>query len=361
MRCSKCQSDNRQGLKFCEECGAELRIECPNCNAKIPADKNFCGECGNKFISDKQTSEEIFETEVRPHSSAAVTAYRDVVPTAGERKHVTVLFSDLTGYTIISEKLDPEEVKEITTQIFDEISKIVRKYDGFIEKFAGDAVMALFGATIAHEDDPVRAILAAREIHNAVESFNPQYKKKIGQPLAMHTGINTGLVVTGEVNLAKGTHGVAGDTINVATRLSNLGGPGEILVGQDTYYQTNGYFVFEDQKYVKIKGRTEPVRIYKVLAQKDQPTKTHGLWGVRASLIGRKAEMTQLVEAFRKLKESKRSVFLTCGDAGTGKSRLIDEFKATLDLDSVQWLEGHAYPYAQNVPYFPPISSACCN
>jgi class 3 adenylate cyclase/tetratricopeptide (TPR) repeat protein len=355
MKCPKCQSDNRQGLKFCEECGAELCIECPSCNANIPAGKNFCGTCGYKFISGKQTSDKFSETEVQPFSATAVKPSRDVVPATGERKHVTVLFSDLTGYTIMSEKLDPEEVKEITTQIFDEISKIVRKYDGFVEKFAGDAVMALFGATIAHEDDPVRAILAAREIHSAVESFNPQYEKKIGQPLSMHTGINTGLVVTGEVNLAKGTHGVAGDTINVATRLSNLGGPGEILVGQDTYYRTSGYFVFEDQKHVKIRGRTEPVRIYKVLAQKDQPTKTHGLWGVRANLIGRKAEMTQLVEAFKKLKEGKRSVFLTCGDAGTGKSRLIDEFKATLDLDSTQWLEGHAYGYAQNVPYFPLI------
>ena len=240
MKCPKCQSDNRQSLKFCEECGAELRIECPNCNAKVPAEKNFCGNCGYKFIPDKQTSDEFLETEVRPFYSTAVKPDRDVAPAAGERKHVTVLFSDLTGYTIISEKLDPEEVKEITTQIFDEISKIVRKYDGFVEKFAGDAVMALFGAKKSHEDDPVRAIHAAREIHQAVNTLSPKYEEIIKQPLSMHTGINTGLVVTGDVNLVKGTHGVAGDTLNVAARLSALGNAGEILVGQDTFYQAEG-------------------------------------------------------------------------------------------------------------------------
>jgi class 3 adenylate cyclase len=112
--------------------------------------------------------------------------------------------------------------------------KLFDKYEGFVEKFAGDAVMALFGATEAHEDDPVRAIKAAREIHNQVNYLSPQYEERIEQPLVMHSGINTGLVVTGEVNLEKGTHGVAGDTINVAARLSSLGMADDILVGPDT-------------------------------------------------------------------------------------------------------------------------------
>ena len=139
-------------------------------------------------------------------------------PTDSERKHVTVLFSDMSGYTAMTEKLDPEEVKEIMGRVFGEISKVVARYEGFIEKFIGDAVMALFGAVTAHEDDPVRAIKAAREIHDIVSSLSPKYEKRIGKPLAMHTGICTGLVVTGDVNLEKGTHGVLGDTINTASR-----------------------------------------------------------------------------------------------------------------------------------------------
>jgi class 3 adenylate cyclase len=135
----------------------------------------------------------------------------DTLSATGERKHVTVLFSDLSGYTTMSEKLDPEEVKEITSRVFGEISKIVAKYDGFIEKYAGDAVLAIFGVPKAHEDDAIRALKVAREIHELVDGISPDVENSIGQPILMHTGINTGLVVTGEVDLERGTHGVAGD------------------------------------------------------------------------------------------------------------------------------------------------------
>jgi class 3 adenylate cyclase len=256
----------------------------------------------------------------------------------------------------MSELLDPEEVKDITTHIFDEISKIISKYEGFIEKFAGDAVMALFGAEKAHEDDPVRAIRAAREIHQLVNSLSPKYEEKIEQPLSMHSGINTGLVVTGEVDLKKGTHGVAGDTINVAARLSNLGNADQILVGPDTFNQAEGYFDFEELEQATLKGRSEPVRVYKILAPKEKPIKIHHLHGLQADLIGRKMEMDQLTEAVQKLVEKNISVISICGTAGTGKSRLIEEFKATLNLDEIQWLEGHAYAYTQNIPYFPLIN-----
>jgi class 3 adenylate cyclase len=269
---------------------------------------------------------------------------------------VTVLFSDLTGYTAMSERLDPEEVKEITTHIFSEISKIVGKYEGFIEKYAGDAVMALFGADAAHEDDPVRAISAAREIHNLVNSLSPKYEERSEQPLSMHSGINTGLVVTGEVNLERGTHGVAGDTINVAARLSALGNAGDILVTADTYAQTDGYFDFKELESAKIKGKTAPVRIFKVLSQKDQPVKIHRLQGLKAELIGRKVEIKQLSDAVQKLKAGTSSVFTICGTAGTGKSRLIQEFKESLNHDEIQWLEGQAFPFSQNMPYFPLIN-----
>jgi class 3 adenylate cyclase len=256
----------------------------------------------------------------------------------------------------MSERLDPEEVKEITSKIFDDISKIITKYEGFVEKYAGDAVMALFGATEAHEDDPVRAIKAAREIHKLVDSLSPQYEERIEQPLSMHTGINTGLVVTGNVNLEKGTHGIAGDTINVAARLSGLGNAGEILVGPDTFYQAEGYFDFIELEPASIKGKSEPIRIYKVLTRKEQPIKIHRLHGLKADLIGRKVEMNQLSDAVRKLKTGTGSIFSIYGPAGTGKSRLIQEFKAPLNLEEIQWLEGYAYPYSQNIPYSPLIN-----
>ncbi|MCP4296104.1 MAG: AAA family ATPase, partial [Proteobacteria bacterium] len=280
---------------------------------------------------------------------------RDFDPFVGERKHVTALFSDLSGYTAMTEILDPEEVKDITSRIFDGISKIISKYDGFIEKFAGDAVMALFGVEKTHEDDPVRAILAAIEIHNLVNSISPDYEKVIEQPLSMHTGINTGLVVTGEVKLEKGIHGVAGDAINVAARLSGQGIADEIIVGPDTFRQAEGFFNFEKLESAQLKGKSETVQIYRVLKLREKPIKIHRLQGLRAELIGRKVEMDQLNEAVRLLKDKKGSIISICGAAGTGKSRLVEDFKASLNLEEIQWLEGHSYSYSQNISYSPLI------
>jgi class 3 adenylate cyclase/tetratricopeptide (TPR) repeat protein len=336
MKCSNCATENPQENKFCRKCGKQLSLSCPQCGAKVLADDSFCGKCGQDLATANETEQALPESD-------------------GERKHVTVLFSDLSGYTAMSERLDPEEVKEITTSIFSQISKVIDKYEGFVEKFVGDAVMALFGVPKAHEDDPLRAIRAAREIHELVDSMSPEVEKTVDRPISMHTGINTGLVVTGEVDMAKGTHGVSGDTINLASRLSSLAEAGEILVGPDTYRQAEGHFTFEALEPATVKGKAEPIQVHKVISPKDKPIKLHRLSGIRADLIGRKMELVQLGEAVENLREGKGMIFSVYGDAGTGKSRLVEEFKATLDLEQIQWFEGHAYAYSQNIPYFPLI------
>jgi class 3 adenylate cyclase/tetratricopeptide (TPR) repeat protein len=337
MKCPECQFENREGAKFCGKCSERLFLVCSQCDSENPPDNIFCDECGQD-LGEKPKSKEL-----TPQPE-------------GERKYVTVLFSDLSGYTAMSETLDPEEVKEIMSRIFGEVAQVVDKYEGFIEKFVGDAVMALFGVPKSHEDDPVRAILAAREIHNLVEAMSPGLEKKIGRPISMHTGINTGLVVTGDVNIEKGTHGVAGDTINLASRLQDLAQKGEILVGHDTYRRAEGHFSFESMESTTVKGKAERVHVYKVLSPKERPVTTHRLSGLRANLIGRKVEMAELVDAVQRLRGGKGRIFSICGDAGTGKSRLVEDFKATLDLEETQWIEGHAYPYARNIPYFPLIN-----
>ena len=336
MKCPKCHIENSDDNKFCRECGTALLSVCSECGNQLQAGDNFCGKCGQKVV--KEAKEETTQ-----------------LTSEGERKHVTVLFSDLSGYTAMSEKLDPEEVKEITGQIIGEVSKIIAKYDGFVEKYAGDAVMALFGVPRAHEDDPIRAIKAAREIHECVDAFSPKIDNKIGQRISMHSGINTGLVVTGEVDMDRGTHGVAGDTINVASRLSQLAQAGEVLVDSDTFQQSEGFFNFETLKPSVVKGKTEPVKVHKFLSAKKQPRKIHRLHGLRAALIGRKAEMAQLSEAVDNLRQGKGAVYSIIGTGGTGKSRLVEEFKASLDLKAIQWQEGNAFPYAQNIPYIPLI------
>jgi class 3 adenylate cyclase/tetratricopeptide (TPR) repeat protein len=310
---------------------------CPECTVEIPDDSKFCKECGYHLVGDTKTQDNKLITE-------------------SERKYVTILFSDLSGYTAMTERLDPEEVKEIMSLIFGKITEIIRSYDGFIERFIGDAIMAVFGVPKAHEDDPVRAIRAALEIHAAVDSFCPRFESKIGCPLAMHSGINTGLVVTGEVDVEKGTHGLTGDAINLASRLEGIAKAGEIIVGPDTYKQVVNQFDFTQLESTKVKGKQEPVSIYKVNAAKTEPVRTHRLQGLRAELIGRDRELKALADAADRLFKKQGSMLCVTGDAGSGKSRLISEFKKTMILRKIQWYEGSAYSYTQDIPYFPLIN-----
>ena len=175
MKCPKCQFENKDGVKFCKDCGNKLELTCPQCGHITELGSKFCDECGQKLEEAVETK----RTKPEPES---------------ERKYVTVLFSDMSGYTTMSEKLDPEEIKEITSGVFVKNFKVIDKYEGLVEKFVGDAVMALFGVPKAHEDDTLRAIEAAREIHDLINAKSSEIEKRIGHPISIYTGINTGQV-----------------------------------------------------------------------------------------------------------------------------------------------------------------------
>jgi class 3 adenylate cyclase/tetratricopeptide (TPR) repeat protein len=329
---------------------------CHGCGYQNPHESSFCCKCGSS-LSNSDVPADYNEQAVQGHQAALETSTGSDIYDApdSERKCVTVMFSDLTGYTEMSEKLDLEEVKEITSTIFAELSRIIEKYDGFIEKYIGDAILAVFGAKEAFEDAALRAIKAAREIHKYVETVSPKYEETIGRQLSMHTGINTGLVVTGEINYQKGTHGLVGDTINTAARLMSASKPTEIITDHDSYVQTKGYFDFDALEPVKVKGKAKPIRVYRVSEALQAPKKLHRLHGLRAELIGRSIEMQVLGDAAESLEQGKGSLVSVCGTAGTGKSRLVHEFKKNLVLEKFQWFDGNAYPYTQNTPYYPII------
>ncbi len=339
MKCPKCQFDNREDAKFCKKCGIKLELNCPSCGHPYEQDSQFCDECGFRLEEAAKV--------VKPETGAE-----------SERKHVTVLFSDLSGYTAMSEKLDPEELKEIMSRIFGEIAQVVAKYEGFIEKFVGDAVMALFGVPKAHEDDPIRAIKVAQEIHELVHALSPEVEKRIEQPISMHTGINTGLVVTGEVNMEKGTHGVAGDTINVTSRLQGLAKAGEILVSQDTYRQAEGYFTFERLEPAKVKGKAKPIISYRVIGETRVRTRFEAAEQRGFTpYTGREQELSALHACLEKTMAGQGQFVTVVGEAGIGKSRLLLEFRHNLDRERVTMLQGRCQAYGTDTPYLPMVNA----
>ena len=334
MRCPKCQFDSPEGINFCGKCGAKLERICPSCNLGNPLEFRFCGQCGHRLEGSATGKiEPAFEEE---------------------RKQVTVLFSDLSGYTAMSERLDPEEVKKIMNRIFGEITATVSKYGGTIQKFIGDAVVAFFGIPKVHEDDPVRAVRTAREIHEIIEAVSPQFESKVGKPLALHTGINTGLVVTGEVTTGNGTLGVTGDTVNLASRLSTLARPGEILVGQDTRRQSDLYFVFEPLEPARVKGKAEPILVYRVKGIKE---KQGSPGAVDSPLVGREKEMNLLSHQVRSLLEGTGGIVTITGEPGIGKSRLLAELRLDAAVKKTILLEGRALSMGKSLSFYPIIDA----
>ena len=340
MLCPKCDAENPVTNSFCRSCGSQLSRCCPKCDFETTLGDKFCGKCGHSL------------------EETAVQKKKTTSEAESERKHVTVLFSDLSGYTAMTIKLDPEEVKEIMSRIFGEIAQVIAKYEGFIERFIGDAVMAVFGVPKAHEDDPIRAIRAAKEIHDLVENLNPQFENRIDQPLSMHSGINTGLVVTGEIDVQKGTHGITGEAINLASRLQDLAQAGEILVGPDTFRQAEGHFTFKSLKPTVVKGRIQSLTPYRVVEEsairtRFEAAQRRGL----TTFTGRAQEIAALCTCLDKALKGNGQFVTVVGEAGVGKSRLIYEFRHGLDRGKITVLQGRCLSYGRNVPYFPLLNA----
>ncbi len=183
-----------------------------------------------------------------------------------DRRTATILFADLTGFTALSERLDPEDVRALQTDLFEEMRAVLQREGAFIEKFVGDAVMAVFGAPTAHEDDPQRALRAAVQMHERVAALTQRWQHRLGQSLQLHIGVNTGRVVAGRIGSAQGgAYAVTGDAVNVASRLQSAADPGTTWVGQDTHALTSDAFVFETAGSVQLKGKSQPLTAFRLV------------------------------------------------------------------------------------------------
>lgn len=264
-----------------------------------------------------------------------------------ERKLVTVMFADISGFTALSERLDPEKVREIMNSCFDALVPTIEKYGGAIDKFIGDEIMALFGAPIAKENDAERALRASLEMMERLEVFNQEKGVKLG----LHFGINTGLVVAGGLGSeGRQQYSVMGDAVNLAARLEGASESGEIYVGPTTHKLTHPFFEFEKLSPIPLKGKSEPVQIYLLKGLKKHVTRERGIQGLFSPLVGRDKELGVIEHFFKNTEGSKGGILTVSGEAGLGKSRLVAEVKQRFS-GHLQWFEGRALSHMESVSY----------
>ncbi len=339
MKCPNCGSQNKPGNGFCSNCGAPLTQACSNCGSVLDPGDRFCGKCGTPIGS------------ATTNPAAPLSGAGPAVGTApaSERRHVSVLFADLVGFTTLSEQRDAEEVRELLTRYFETARQLITRYGGSIEKFIGDAVMAVWGTPVAREDDSERAVRAALDLVTAVGALGSE----VGADLKLRAG-----VMTGETAVTVGAEGqgmVAGDLVNTAARVQSVATPGTVFVGETTRRATEAAIAYEDAGAFELKGKAEPLplwRAVRVVAGRGGLQRTAGL---EAPFVGRDRELRLVKEMFHaSSEEGKAHLVSVMGVAGVGKSRLSWEFEKYIDglVDDVWWHRGRCLSYGEGVAYW---------
>jgi len=284
-----------------------------------------------------------------------LAALTRAAPSADERKRLTVLFSDLAGFTARSERMDPEDVHDIMDTYFERMSAVITRYDGTVEKYIGDAVMALYGAPKALENHEEMAVRAALGMHEALAKLNDEIERDYGFRLAMRIGVNTGLVLFGAMGgRVDEDFAAVGTTINLASRLESACPVGGVMVSAETAERLHAIFDFEPPQQITVKGKTEPMTVYVVIGEKARRGRVRGVHGLSAPMMGRDEELRSLRTAFESaLSEGRWRVAAAIGEAGVGKSRLRREFVAwaTRVHPQTRLLLGRCYAHTENTPY----------
>jgi class 3 adenylate cyclase/tetratricopeptide (TPR) repeat protein len=365
MRCPACQFDNREEAQFCKECGKKLELLCPSCGRPYQPGSKFCDECGHNLALPKEPPKKELSYDEKlakiqrylPQDlTKKILAQKDKIE--GERKQVTVMFCDMEGFTSLTEKLGSEEMYSMMDEVYEILIHKVHDYEGTVNELTGDGIMALFGAPIALEDAPQRAIRSALAIHQEINKFSDRVKQEKGIPtLKMRIGIHTGPVVVGTLgNDLRVEFKAVGDTVNLASRMEGLAEPGTTYVTEETFRLTEGFFRFEALGAKVIKGKEEPVKVFQVIAPSTRRTRfdisaERGL----TPFVGRERELELLLDGFERVKAGKGQAFSIISEAGVGKSRLLYEFRKAVANEDVTFLEGKCLSYSRGVAYHPII------
>ena len=332
--CPSCRNPSPPSFRFCGACGAALERTCPACRAPSPLEFQFCGNCGARLAGVPDT--------------ATVGAASE--PLVGEeRKVVTVVFADLTASTELATRLDPEELRGVLRPFYDAMSEEIERFDGTVEKFIGDAVVAVFGVPIAHEDDPQRAVRAALAMQSRMATLNEELAGAAGGDLAIRIGINTGEVLAAHRTEREGF--VTGEAVNLAARLQSLARSGAVVVGERTRKATNATFAYRELGENVIKGFEHPVPAWEAMPGARPSSEPRGLG---SPMVGRDEELDLLRLLFARTQKQGRSNLVTVlGPPGIGKSRLAAEFMGSLELGVARVVRGRCLPYDGGLGYWP--------
>ncbi len=340
MDCSTCGSPNRQGAKFCAECGTPLAAVCPSCGSAVDPAAKFCADCGTRLVPGSGPG-----ASAGPSTGSAGGA-----PTATtERRVVSVMFADLVDFTRLAEGRDPEAVREILSRYFDAAREIVGRYGGTIEKFIGDAVMAVWGAPIAHEDDAERAVRAALDLVGSIRTLG----KDAGADLRLRASVLTGeaAVTVGATNQGL----VAGDLVNTAARLQAAAAPDTVLVGEETRLATADAIAYEPAGDAVLKGKSAPVAAFHALRVVAKVRGVGRSEALESPFVGRETEFRLLREMFHATgRDRKARLVSLSGQAGIGKSRLAWEFSKYIDgvVETVWWHHGRSPAYGEGISFW---------
>ncbi len=361
MQCSKCDFENSAEAIFCGKCGSKIERLCPKCKLSNPASHNFCNKCGQTLIADQQSPKPILEILSNDDKLAKIQKYlpKGIVEKIlaqkgrieGERRQVTVMFCDLVGFTSMSISVDPEVIYPIMDKVQEILIHKVHDYEGIVNKMIGDGIMALFGAPIALEDAPQRAIRSAFSIHQEISKFSDSLKEqqKARPTLQMRIGIHTGPVVVGTIgNDLRVEFTAVGDTVNLASRMEGLAEPGTTCVTEETFKLTEGIFHFEALGEREVKGRKGFINVYRPVI----PRTRRSQFEVSSEMgltpfIGRERELELLLDAFERAKSGLGQVFSIIAEAGVGKSRLIYEFRKAVANEDLDFGRGGVFPIAE--------------
>ncbi len=350
MLCPTCQTEVSDSAKFCVECGAALTLRCAECGTEHPAGQRFCGECGSPLVGVAVSAGAAAAANVTADGRKAVDPGRPRrAQPEPELRLVSVLFVDLVGFTALSESRDAEDVRELLGRYFTIARTIVERYGGVVEKFIGDAVMAVWGAPTALEDDAERAVRAGLEIVDAVSVLGHEVG---AEQLRARAGVVTGQAAAIE-DPREGI--VVGDSVNTASRVQSAAGPGTLLVDETTYRVASGGIQFEDAGMHAVRGKAEPLRLWRAIRVVAGPGGRGRDAGFEAPFSGRDPDLRLLKDLFHgALDRSVARLVAISGDAGVGKSRLVQELSNYTDglVDLFLWHTGHCLAHGDGVTYW---------